>query len=81
VGRKAGLGLTIKIDHGNEYLTVYGHANKALVEQGQQVHRGDPIGEVGHSGRSTGDHLHYEIHREGYPVNPRAYLLSAANDG
>jgi murein DD-endopeptidase MepM/ murein hydrolase activator NlpD len=76
VGKNGGLGLTIKIDHGNEYLTIFGHANKALVKQGQPVHRGDVIGEVGHSGRSTGDHLHYEIHCKDRPVNPRSFLLS-----
>jgi murein DD-endopeptidase MepM/ murein hydrolase activator NlpD len=72
-------GKTIKIDHGNGFETIYAHAHRILVEKGQSVRRGDVIGEVGSSGRSTGDHLHYEVRQNGRPVNPRRYLLSTSN--
>lgn len=74
-GRNGSFGKTIKIDHNNGYVTIYGHCNKLLVKKGQRTHRGDVIGEVGHTGRSTGDHLHYEIRQNDRPVNPRRYLL------
>lgn len=74
-GKNGGYGLTIKIDHGNEFVTVYGHCNKILVKKGDAVKRGDVIGEIGSTGRSTGPHLHYEVHKQGRAVNPRPYLL------
>ena len=74
-GKNGGYGLTIKVDHGNEFVTVYGHCNKILVKKGQAVRRGDVIGEIGNTGRSTGPHLHYEVHKQGRAVNPRPYLL------
>ncbi|MCK4304457.1 MAG: M23 family metallopeptidase [Candidatus Eisenbacteria sp.] len=81
VGRDGGYGKTIKIDHGNEFVTVYAHCNRILVGKGQHVHRGDEIGEVGNTGRSTGDHLHYEIRLKGRPLNPRKYMLDEAFGG
>ena len=74
-GKNGRFGSTIKIDHGNGYETVYAHAKRLLVRKGQRVRRGDMIGEVGNSGRSTGSHLHYEVHRNGKAVNPKRYLL------
>jgi len=76
-GNNGGFGKTIKIDHGNDYRTVYAHCNTLQVKKGQKVRRGDIVGEVGDSGRSTGSHLHYEVHKDGRAVNPRRYLLEA----
>ena len=72
---KSGLGLSITIDHGYGYETVYGHLNGFNVKQGQQVKRGDLIGYVGNSGMSTAPHLHYEVHKDGQRVNPAFYYF------
>ncbi len=64
-GRNGGLGKTIRISHGFGFTTVYGHLNEITVELGDEVHRGDQIGSVGNTGRSTGAHLHYEVHADG----------------
>jgi murein DD-endopeptidase MepM/ murein hydrolase activator NlpD len=74
-GRIGGLGKAVYIAHGFGVSTRYGHLSKILVEPGQEVRRGDLIGEVGNTGRSTGYHLHYEVHVDGKPVNPLAYIL------
>lgn len=70
-----GYGRTVMIDHGNGISTLYGHLSGFAVSQGQQVHRGDTLGYVGQSGRSTGPHLHYEVRIFNTPVNPHKYLL------
>lgn len=70
-----GYGNTIVVGHGNGLTTLYGHLSKILVKPGQQVRRWDRIGLVGSTGRTTGPHLHYEVHRDGRTVNPRRYLL------
>lgn len=70
-----GYGNTIILGHGNGLTTLYGHLSKILVKPGQQVNRWDRIGLVGATGRTTGPHLHYEVHRDGRAVNPRRYLL------
>jgi murein DD-endopeptidase MepM/ murein hydrolase activator NlpD len=75
VGRKGRLGKTMLIDHGNGMLTRYGHLNKYLVKRGAPVKRGEKIALVGNSGRSTAPHLHYEVHLNGLPVNPKKYIL------
>jgi len=69
------LGLVVRVDHQNGFVSVYGHADRLLVTRGQQVKRGDAIATVGSTGRATGDHLHYEIHKAGRPVNPGKYIL------
>ena len=69
-----GYGNYVMIDHGNGFVTLYGHLSKILVTNGQTVKRGDQIGIVGSSGRSTGPHLHFEIRRNGVGVDPMAYL-------
>ena len=69
-----GYGKLIVIDHGYGYRTYYGHNSKNLVRAGQRVKRGDKIAEVGNTGRSTGSHVHYEIRRNGVPVNPKKFL-------
>lgn len=67
-------GNLVVIDHGNGYRTVYAHLSKRLVEVGDTIQRGDVIGNVGDTGRTTGPHLHYEVHVNGLPVNPIRFL-------
>ncbi len=74
-GYKGPLGRLITIEHGNGITTSYGHAKKLLKKKGDVVKRGDVIAKVGTSGRTTGAHVHYEIHANGIPVNPEKYFL------
>jgi murein DD-endopeptidase MepM/ murein hydrolase activator NlpD len=77
-----GYGRAIMIDHGHGISTRYGHLANFAVTAGQHVHRGDTIGYVGLSGRSTGPHLHYEVRINDTPVNPHKYLrLTFAHAG
>jgi len=77
-----GYGRAIVLDHGHSISTRYGHLSNFAVAVGQQVHRGDTIGYVGLSGRSTGPHLHYEVRINDTPVNPHKYLrLTMAHAG
>jgi murein DD-endopeptidase MepM/ murein hydrolase activator NlpD len=69
-----GYGRAIVLDHGRGITTRYGHLASFAVFPGQHVHRGDTIGYVGASGRSTGPHLHYEVRINDVPVNPHKYL-------
>ena len=69
-----GYGRAIMIDHGHGISTRYGHLASLAVAPGQYIHRGDTIGYVGLSGRSTGPHLHYEVRINDTPVNPYNYL-------
>ena len=73
-GMGNGYGREIEIDHGNGIITVYGHLHGYNVTDGQQVVKGQVIGFVGHSGRTTGTHLHYEVQVRGNAVNPHKYL-------
>ncbi|MDH3349540.1 MAG: M23 family metallopeptidase [Desulfobulbaceae bacterium] len=72
-----GLGNYLLISHGNGYETLYGHMKKLLVKKGETIKRGQPIGLIGSTGRSTGSHLHYEIHFNKKTVNPKRYLQIA----
>lgn len=74
-GWMRGLGNTVVINHGNGYTTVYGHLSKIKVKLGQKVKRWDVVGLVGSTGRSTGNHCHYEVHQNGKPVNPVKFIL------
>lgn len=74
-GRDTGLGKAVYVSHGFGISTRYGHLSKVLVEVGQRVRRGDSIGLVGNTGRSTGYHLHYELWIDGEPSNPLGYIL------
>ena len=77
-----GYGKALIIDHGNGISTRYGHLSGYAVTAGQSVHRGDVIGYVGESGRSTGPHLHYEVRINDTPVNPYKYLrITVAHNG
>jgi murein DD-endopeptidase MepM/ murein hydrolase activator NlpD len=68
------VGQMIRIDHGHGVSTFYGHLSKAAVRIGTTVRKGDRIGYVGNTGRTTGSHLHYAVMLSGVPVNPRKYL-------
>ena len=69
-----GYGRQVRIDHGHDVVTVYAHLSAMAVVPGQHVIRGQVIGYVGHSGRATGPHLHYEVRVHNVPVNPHKYL-------
>jgi murein DD-endopeptidase MepM/ murein hydrolase activator NlpD len=73
-GWGTGYGREINIDHGHDLMTVYGHLSSIVVIEGQHVNRGQIIGYVGQSGRSTGPHLHYEVRVHDVAVNPHKYL-------
>ncbi len=73
-GPGTGYGREIEIDHGNGLVTLYGHLSGYNVTVGEQVVKGQVIGYVGHSGRVTGSHLHYEVQVRGTAVNPHKYL-------
>ena len=75
---RAGYGRLVVIDHGFGLSTYYGHLSTLNVVVGQQVRRGDVVGNVGVSGRSTGPHVHYEVRINGAPVNPMRYLRQAS---
>jgi len=66
----------IEIDHGNGYVTAYGHLSKRLVSKGTNVERGDVIGKVGNTGKSTAPHLHYEVRLNEKHVNPNNYYFN-----
>lgn len=80
-GRVGGLGQAVYVSHGYGLTSRYGHMSKLVVEPGQKIRRGDVIGYVGNSGRSTGYHLHYEVHLDGKPVNPMVYILDQPSAG
>ena len=75
--RESGYGRVVKINHGYGYSTVYAHLDRALVKAGAKVTRGQPIGKVGLSGRTTGPHLHYEVYKDGERQNPLHFILDA----
>ena len=69
-----GYGWHLAINHGGKLVTLYAHLSKILVEEGQEVSKGDPIAASGNTGRTTGPHLHFEVIFEGKPVQPREYI-------
>jgi murein DD-endopeptidase MepM/ murein hydrolase activator NlpD len=75
---RAGYGRLVVVDHGFGVTTYYGHLSSFHVLVGQQLRRGDTVGNVGVSGRSTGPHVHYEVRINGAPVNPMRYLRQAS---
>lgn len=72
-------GNMIDIDHGNDIVTRYAHASRTLVKVGDIVKRGQHIADVGTTGRSTGAHLHFEVHVKGVPQNPQKFLSAGAD--
>jgi murein DD-endopeptidase MepM/ murein hydrolase activator NlpD len=75
-GKKGLYGNLIVIDHGHGMITRYGHCQKVLKKRGDKVKRWDTIALMGSTGRSTGPHVHYEVHLNGIPVNPVKYILN-----
>jgi murein DD-endopeptidase MepM/ murein hydrolase activator NlpD len=75
-GPKGLLGNMVMIDHGHGMVTRFGHLYKIVVKRGQTIKRGDTIALMGNTGRSTGPHVHYEVHLNGIPVNPEKYILN-----
>ena len=75
-----GYGNELEISHGFGYVTKYAHLQNFNVEHGQKVKRGDVIGYVGNTGRSTAPHLHYEVIYKGKKVNPVYYFFKDLND-
>jgi len=73
-GKMKGFGYMIDIDHGYGYVSRYGHMSNLAVHVGDEVADGQLIGRIGSRGRSTGPHLHYEVHRYGRSINPGKYL-------
>ncbi len=71
--RSSSFGNVVYIEHGYGYKTVYAHMDKIATKKGKKVKRGDVIGYVGNTGRSVAPHLHYEVHKNGRPVNPIYY--------
>ncbi|OOQ58806.1 M23 family metallopeptidase [Mucilaginibacter pedocola] len=69
-----GYGNCVRIQHGNDFQTLYGHLSRISVKVGQQVVVGQKVGEVGSTGHSTGTHLHYEVRKGGKPINPVNFL-------
>lgn len=74
-GWKQGYGNCIIIDHGFNYCSLYAHMSKIISREGQAVHRGEVIGLVGSTGKSTGPHLHYEVHFKNEPVDPKNFYF------
>lgn len=71
-----GYGNMVEIDHGNGIVTRYAHMSQVLIKKGARISRGQQIGKMGSTGRSTGSHLHYEVRIDGKPVNPIPFMKS-----
>ncbi len=76
VRRSTTFGRVVEINHGYGFLSLYGHLSGFNINKGQNVKRGDIIGYVGNTGLSSGNHLHYEIHKNGQPINPIPYFFN-----
>ena len=75
-GQDAGYGNYVKLDHGDGYVTLYGHCSALLVQAGEHVEAGETIARVGATGQATGPHLHFELLRDGVYLNPEFYLAA-----
>ncbi|MBT7610898.1 MAG: M23 family metallopeptidase [Bacteriovoracaceae bacterium] len=78
-GSMSGYGKIIVVKHGGNFSSVYAHNNENLVEKGQRIYRGQLIAKIGHSGKATGDHLHFEIRKNDVAVNPIAFIRHSRN--
>jgi len=76
-GRMHGYGIVVKIRHAFGFETLYAHNSRSKVKVGQRVERGDQIAEMGSTGRSTGNHVHYEVRIDRQPVNPMKFIKAA----
>lgn len=77
-GDRSGYGLSVDVNHGNGYVTRYGHAEKLLVDVGDIIKKGQAIALVGSTGRSTGPHVHFEVYKNGRVVDPATYIHRTA---
>lgn len=75
VGRRGGYGNAVEIDNGFGYMTLFGHLERPLVHDGEKVKRGQVVALSGDTGLSTGPHLHYEVRKNGVPVDPSQYFF------
>jgi murein DD-endopeptidase MepM/ murein hydrolase activator NlpD len=73
-GRKRGYGTVVILDHGNGVSTLYAHLFYASVRKGESIGAGEPVGRAGKRGRATGTHLHFELRRDGSPIDPVPHL-------
>ena len=73
-GQKGGYGNCVIVSHGNGLATLYAHLSQILVKANDKVEVNEVIAKSGNSGRSTGPHLHYEVHKNNQPVNPKLFL-------
>jgi murein DD-endopeptidase MepM/ murein hydrolase activator NlpD len=78
-GERYGYGKMVEVAHGDGVITRYAHNQDNLVKVGDMVRRGDVVALMGNSGRSTGPHVHFEVHKNGRPVDPASYLRSTPN--
>ncbi|MGI9062748.1 MAG: M23 family metallopeptidase [Pseudonocardiaceae bacterium] len=80
-GPASGFGMWVRLGHADGTTTVYGHINRSLVEEGQEVRAGDEIAEMGNRGQSTGPHLHFEVwNADGEKINPLVWLAEHSID-
>ena len=79
-GPRGGYGITVTIDHGYGYETLYAHMSETKVKKGDRIKRGQIIGYIGSTGRSSGPHLHYSIYKDDKAINPRKLLKLAENN-
>ena len=78
-GERYGYGKMVEVAHGDGVITRYAHNQENLVKVGDMVRRGDVVALMGNSGRSTGPHVHFEVHKNGRPVDPASYLRRTPN--
>ena len=76
-GKRYGYGNLVEINHGNGYVTRYGHCKEVLVKEGDAVQKGSLIAKMGSTGRSTGPHVHFEVLKKGRQINPEKFLTAA----
>ena len=75
--KRWGYGNMVEINHGNGYVTRYGHCEKLLIKEGEAVKKGETVATMGSTGRSTGPHVHFEVLRDGKQVNPLDFIYAA----
>jgi murein DD-endopeptidase MepM/ murein hydrolase activator NlpD len=73
-GQHGAYGKAVKLDHAQGFSTLYAHNSRLLVQVGQRVKAGEVICLSGNTGRSTGPHVHFELHKDGWPMDPLPYL-------
>lgn len=76
-GPRNGYGTLLEINHGNGYMTRYGHNKKLLVKDGERVEKGQVVAKMGATGRATGPHVHFEVLQNGHIINPTAYIRAS----